>query len=316
MDKFVEELIRELSLVLDDTYSLVRMDSQKTNGVLLDGIRFDRKGEKVSPIVHMENYYDAYTDGRMTMKMIVKSIVKLISEKCDVEDIVEKMQQYNLIQYELVFSLINYELNREILMERPHKRFLDLAAVAMIRVETSNGIDGVVYVTNNMLKSWNIDEDTLFEQCMSNTLHREKHEVCSMRDIIANMYKGIIDEEFLQMLLENILEDMYVFTNETRNMGANILLNHTLLHEFAMQNESNLIIYPSSLHEVIIVFEKNFSAGRLDSDMVKQINENKVNREEWLSNSVYMYDREQEKLVIYQQGEPLCNNVEAERMAC
>ena len=75
-------------------------------------------------------------------------------------------------------------------MERPHKRFLDLAAVAMIRVETSNGIDGVVYVTNNMLKSWTIDEDTLFEQCMSNTLHREKHEVCSMRDIIANMYKG------------------------------------------------------------------------------------------------------------------------------
>ena len=101
MDKFVEELIRELSLVLDDTYSLVRMDSQKTNDVLLDGIRFDRKGEKVSPIVYMENYYDAYTDGRMTMKMIVKSIVKLISEKCDVEDIVEKIQQYNLIQYKI-----------------------------------------------------------------------------------------------------------------------------------------------------------------------------------------------------------------------
>lgn len=318
MDRFVEELIRELGVKLDETYSMVRVGANKNNGVLLDGIRFDKKGEKISPVVYVKGYYEAFIEERMTMEMIVESIVKQISEKRDVEDVVRKLQQYNLIQYDLVFNLINYDLNREILKERPHKKFLDLAAVGMIRVETRDGLDGIVYVTHNMLKAWKIDEDTLFEQCMRNTLHREKHSIHNMRDIVAKMYMSEANE-FLKEMLENSLGNdrgyMYVLTNEARHMGANVLLNHTFLHNFAMQHESNLIIYPSSLHEVIIVFEEDFRTECMDAEMVKMINEEQVYREEWLSNSVYKYDRELEKLVIYQQGEPLCNNVEGEKLA-
>ncbi len=318
MDRFVEELIRELSDKLDETYSMVRVGANKNNGVLLDGIRFDKKGEKISPVVYVEGYYEAFIEERMTMEMIVESIVKQISEKRDVEDIVRKLQQYNLIQYDLVFNLINYDLNKEILKERPHKKFLDLAAVGMIRVETRDGLDGIVYVTHNMLKAWKIDEDTLFEQCMRNTLHRENHSILDIKDVVAKM-SVCAGEEFGREMLVDILGEvrryMFVLTNETRHMGANALLNQSILHNFAMEHDSNLIIYPSSLHEVIIVFEEDFKAGCMDAEMVKMINEEQVYREEWLSNSVYMYDREQEKLVIYQQGEPLCNNVEAERMA-
>ena len=168
-----------------------------------------------------------------------------------------------------------------------------------------------------MMKAWKIDEETLFEQCMRNTLDREKHEFTNIKDVITKLYNGD-DDEFLQLMLNSALEDSYVLTNEARYMGANVLLNQTLLHNLAMQNESNLIIYPSSLNEVIAILEENYKERCMDTNMVKQINEEKVYREEWLSNSVYKYDREQEKLVIYQQGEPLCNNVdmEAETMAC
>ena len=318
MDRFVEELIRELSVVLDGTYSMVRIDTRKNNGVLLDGIRFDKKGDKVSPVIYVDRYYEEYTDGSMTMEMIIASIVKQLSEKQDVEDIINKLQQYNLIKNELVFSLLNYDLNREILEERPYKKFLDLAAVCMVRVETKDGVNGIVYVTHNMLKAWKIDEDTLFEQCMRNTLHKENHSTLNIKDVVAKMSVCAEDEFFQEMMDDMFGEDkryMYVLSNEKRHMGANALVNHTLLHNFAMEHDSNLIIYPSSLHKVIIVFEKDFKGGCMDAEMVKMINEEQVYREEWLSNSIYMYDREQEKLVIYQQGEPLCNNVETERRA-
>ncbi len=318
MERFVEEIISKLNGVLMGDFSLVPVNAQKNNDITLLGIRFDKKGEKVSPIVYVEKYYEEYIEGIITMEMIVESIVKLISEKRDVEDVVRKLQQYNLIQYDLVFNLINYDLNREILEERPHKKFMDLAAVGMIRVETRDGLDGIVYVTHNMLKTWKIDEDTLFEQCMRNTLHRENHSILDIKDIVAKMSVCAENEIFQEMMDDMFGDDksfMYVLSNEKRHMGANALVNHTLLHNFAMEHDSNLIIYPSSIHELIIVFEEDFRFGCMDPDMVKQINEEQVYREEWLSNSVYMYDREKEKLFIYQQGEPLCNNLETERMA-
>ena len=318
MDKFVEELMREMSVVLKGAYSMKRVDTRKNNGVLLNGIRFDRIGEKVSPVVYVDRYYEEYTDGSMTMEMVMASIAEQLSEKYDVEDIARRLQQYELIQYELVFALINYDLNREILEERPHKKILDLAVVCMVRIETRDGMNGIVYVTHNMLNEWKIDEDTLFEQCMRNTLHKEHHSILDIKDVIAKMSVGA-EDEFFQEMMDDVLGEqrsyIYVLSNETRHMGANALVNHTILHNFAVEHASNLIIYPSSLHEVVIVLEDDFKSGCMDTEMVKQINEEQVYREEWLSNSVYMYDREQEKLVIYQQGEPLCNNVEAGRMA-
>ena len=150
-------------------------------------------------------------------------------------------------------------------------------------------------------------------------MHRENHSILDIKDVLAKM-SMCAEEEFFQEMMDDMFGEnerfMYVLSNEKRHMGANALVNHTLLHNFAMEHDSNLIIYPSSLHEVIIVLEEDFKAGCMDAEMVKMINEEQVYREEWLSNSVYMYDREQEKLVIYQQGEPLCNNVEADRMAC
>ena len=319
MDRFMKELIRELNTALKGTFSLVPIKATKNNDITLSGIRFDRKGEKVSPMIYVDKYYEAYIEGNMEMDTIILNIVKQIAEGQDVNDIVRRLQQYELIKHKLTFALINYDINGEILKERPHKKFLDLAVVCLVRVETEDGANGIVYVTHNMLKAWKIDEDTLFEQCMRNTLHRENHSILDIKDVLAKM-SMCAEEEFFQEMMDDMFGEnerfMYVLSNEKRHMGANALVNHTLLHNFAMEHDSNLIIYPSSLHEVIIVLEEDFKAGCMDAEMVKMINEEQVYREEWLSNSVYMYDREQEKLVIYQQGEPLCNNVEAERMAC
>ena len=318
MDRFMEELIRELNIAMKGVFSLVPVKAPKNNDITLSGIRFDRKGEKVSPVVYVDDYYKAYVEGIATMETIMVSIIKQLTKTQDVDAIVRRLHDYELIKHELAFALVNYDINREILKERLHKKFLDLAAVCLVRVVTDDGANGIVYVTHNMLKVWKIDEDTLFEQCMKNTVYREKHEILDIRDVVEKMSVSD-EEEFGREMLVNILgEDrkyMFVLTNETRHMGANALLNQNILHNFAMEHDSNLIIYPSSLHEVIIVFEEDFKAGCMDAEMVKMINEEQVYREEWLSNSVYMYDRELEKLVVYQQGEPLCSNVEAERMA-
>ena len=151
MDYFVEELMRELDVLLKGTFTLVRMQIKKNNGTLLTGIRFERKDRKVSPVVYLEKYYEDYTNGDMTMNNILTSITDQLEENVDMDDIANNFQNYDLIKNDLDFAVINYELNKEILKERIHKRFLDLAAVCLVRVETQDGLNGIMYVTNHML---------------------------------------------------------------------------------------------------------------------------------------------------------------------
>ena len=130
---------------------------------------------------------------------------------------------------------------------------------------------------------------------------------------MTKMYSGT-GNEFICEMLDEIFEDerryMYVLSNEFRHLGANAILNYDILHNFAMEHDSNLIIYPSSVHELIVILEKDYRAGVMDAEAVKHINEETVCREDWLSNSVYIYDKDQSKLRIYQMGEPLSNNKE------
>ena len=77
MDKFVEELIRELSLVLDDTYSLVRMDMELFNSYARGGVEY--LYEKL--VLNTPDIDDDYTDFR------ISNIVSLITNPLEVEEI-------------------------------------------------------------------------------------------------------------------------------------------------------------------------------------------------------------------------------------
>lgn len=309
MDYFVEELIKELNIILNGTYSLVRVQSKKNNDTLLTAIRFEQKGKNVSPIICVDKYYEEYVDGSMTIKSILISIQKQLEENEDVNNIVDELQHYELIKNDLAFALINYEINKDILKERPHKRFLDLAVVGMVRVKSKDDVIGVVYVTHKMLNIWEIDEKTMMEQCMRNLIERELHSILNIKDVLAKLCMET-EDGFLDDIFCDKRNQMYVLSNKNNHMGANALLNIGLLHDFAMKNNSNLIIFPSSVNELIIILEKDFEHGIMDSETVKNINEEAVYREEWLSNSIYLYDKVQEKVLIYQLGELLSNNRE------
>ena len=71
------------------------------------------------------------------------------------------------------------------------------------------------------------------------------------------------------------------------------------LHNISEEFGSNLIILPSSIHEVIIIPYKDDISLQFCKEMVTEINNTEVDREDILSNSVYIYDRSLERLDIY-----------------
>ena len=89
---------------------------------------------------------------------------------------------------------------------------------------------------------------------------------------------------------------MYVLSNSTRLYGAGAILYDDILKEFADKKQSNLFILPSSVHEVIIIPDKDHITKTKLQGMVKEVNETQVAEQEVLSDSVYYFDRNTNKI--------------------
>ena len=76
-----------------------------------------------------------------------------------------------------------------------------------------------------------------------------------------------------------------------KSYGAAALLYPGCLEGIGMYLKDNYYILPSSVHEVIVVAEKDSpGSGRLGS-MVREVNATQMEEEDILSNQIYYYDR-------------------------
>ena len=84
------------------------------------------------------------------------------------------------------------------------------------------------------------------------------------------------------------------------------MLYPSVLKDFSNQEEKDLIIFPSSVHEVLLLPVSDPSQGTHLSSMVREINQAQVPREERLSNQVYLYRRSTEEFsILSESGETI-----------
>ena len=84
---------------------------------------------------------------------------------------------------------------------------------------------------------------------------------------------------------------MYVATNSKKLNGAGVMLYDGLLREFADRIGKSFFILPSSIHEVILIPD-TFDMKA----MVQEVNGTEVSPEEVLSDSVYRYDIDTDRI--------------------
>lgn len=78
-------------------------------------------------------------------------------------------------------------------------------------------------------------------------------------------------------------------------LGATSILYEDKLHELAEKMDSDLYIFPSSVHEVIAISDKFVNTEEL-AEMVYEINMDQVELSDRLSNQVYHYDKDNRTL--------------------
>ncbi len=303
MDCRVMKTCQEVQKLLGEDYEVQIQKMMKNNHCERLGITVRERNEKIGRTFYLEEYFQRNVDVETVAHQIAESMLESIP--MPLMKWAESFNLHNLGNFKhlIRFKLVNYDANKEELDERPYIRYLDLAIVFYIAIDSNP--DGVMTtkIFNYNLADWKITKEELFEIARQN-MERE-FPVCvdTLKDVLLS---GILEhgeemnEEDVSLLKEMAKEApaLYVMTNRNQTFGASCMLYDSALEDFAESQESNLVILPSSIHEVLLLKQEkgmNFESMR---EMVMDINRHEVPKEDILSDSVYLYDWKKKELRI------------------
>ena len=149
-------------------------------------------------------------------------------------------------------------------------------------------------ITSGLLEQWKITKDELISVAYEN-FAKADYAIISYEDVM---------EQLLGLRIES---ELCVLLNRSKLRGASGMLRIDLLQDLADKKESDLLILPSSVNEVLLLAEED---NILDMDsakkMVEDINRDYVDEEERLSDNIYTYKRKTGKISIWNSEEMKC----------
>lgn len=305
---FLKTLTERLEDKLGDSYQLVLHKIPKNNGVKLDGLSLQGTDLAMAPTVYPRSYYEQY-DAGMPLDEICDDILSLfLSTPVSSYLSPEELEEFSLVRSKVMFKLIHASSNRELLADMPHLPFLDLAIVFYLLLDRNEYGQITLPITKEHLKRWNLSLDHLWGYAARNTPREFPAEICSLNDLALKLAKKHLgdayDEDELKDFLESqIVSPLHILSNQTGLCGAGCLLYPEILKNFADKLDSDLIILPSSIHEVLITPDTTEVSYEELSHMVTTINQREVLPEEQLSNQVYRYTRHDDRLFIASHAE-------------
>ena len=173
-----------------------------------------------------------------------------------------------------------------------YEKILDLAVVFTVNLREDEDLK--MTITSGLLEQWKITRDELMSVAYEN-FAKAGYAIISYEDVMEQLFGLRIESELCVLL------------NRSRLRGASGMLRIDLLQDLADKKESNLLILPSSVNEVLLLAEED---NTLDMDsvkkMVEDINRDYVDEEERLSDNIYIYKRETGEISIWNSEEANC----------
>lgn len=273
------------------------MEISKNNGAMLVGISCHMPDNKTAPVLYMESFYNEVQQGK-PMEQVMKNIAECLTEAAQIEITSQAldMEEYKAIENYLTVAVVNTRANHAMLSHMPHFEIEDLSMICEISFPiTEKGMNGSIKVTDGLFAKWGVTKEQVFEKAKENTLRRQPPELYSMENILGQSgSKGNLLQGEHEMSESNY--NMYVLTNSKKNHGAAALAYPKVLEQIDRLFSDGYYIIPSSIHELIIVPKTESMLPQELGKMVREVNRTEVSREDILSDRIYEYDKETEKI--------------------
>lgn len=283
-ETFLQTVKQQLQQRLGDQCRLTVRSVPKNNGLVLDGLSFCAGHSRVSPTIYLEPFYRKYRSGT-PMEQILAEITGLYARSgLSTAFDPSQLEQPAYVRPRIAYRLVHASSNAGQLAQMPYRLLMDLAKVYYLYLGEEEGNQMTVPVSRQHLCLWNIDEAELDRLADENTPRLFPAQICSILDILSDsLPKDAHPGE---------QAPFYVLTNQAGLGGAACMLYDGILKDFGDRMGSDLLILPSSVHEVLLLpFKNDGQIGEL-CRMVSEINSQEVPEDERLSNQVYRFTRD------------------------
>ncbi len=274
----------------------------KNNGVQLNSITIRGNNSDISPVFYLNKFYqEGYTEKECAIA-IVQQFNEFRKEEFPFD--INQITDFEAVKDKICYKIVNKEANKDILQDIPYGDISnDLACVYYIDLKNQASIT----IHDVLLDEWGILEDDLYELADKNTQRiYSKVEFKPLNSVIVDIMEdsgnlqemkiqfgvpNIDDKAFKEMIVDMIDSEssvpMYVLRGADNNFGASVLLYDNILSSVKKELGTDYVVFPASVHELLVMpWSDKYSIAEL-REIVHQVNEQEVSKEEQLSDNVY-----------------------------
>lgn len=342
---FCDQIEKNVSSYLPPQYQGAQIRIQKNRKVNLGdlaGVSVTMPGQACGPVIYLNNYYKDVAKGNMTMSQVFEGIAREGTESLDKLKNTEiggfnpsMLSVWSAMKDRIYLSAVGLTRNKDLLSTVPHREMGDIACTYRIHLKGPDGSDGTILVNNQMMDTFHVNEEQIFQAAVENTLKNTPPTLNRMSVVTScmMMQQSGHREETKERLLDNNLLDvdtlkkgepeeqnqssrdeetrseghdqisldddlpLFVLTTSAMTLGAAVVFVPNVLEQIQQKMPEGFFVLPSSIHEVMIVPRKLGSDPRQLDEMISDINETQVDPEDQLSYLCHEYDADRKMLI-------------------
>ncbi len=310
-ETFLETITEQLQTALGEEFEFTLRPLPKNNGVTLNGLTIQNPASPLAPTIYLDPYYQHHLQGLGT-EAIVREILELYrSTPLPSRSTIQDLGNYPALEKKIMFRIIHSVSNQVLLSDIPHISYLDLSIIFFLALERTSSGQMTALIHNRHAARWQVSAKELWNAARKNTPLEYPAQIRTMTEMM-NDYgwdgseNGCSPAPFDLLIQDKAdMVPLYVMTNQSGLYGSSCILYQNVLRDFAARVRQDLIILPSSVHEILLTPDTPDASYEELSRMVTSINQQDVPLEDQLSNQVYRYTRHDDKICIMSHGAAL-----------
>lgn len=276
---FINEVYAGVKERLENSGEDVRVELGDAKGINRSGVTLHVVKDSVGSVFYLEQLEASHS---------VEGAVDFITQTCfpseetaeEIQFVKDSILDVEFVKKSVIPALVNTAKNQHNLEEIVSREFFDLSLVYKVDAGTdADGTHFTVTMTRALLNNLGITEGELWECAWKNV--RPQH------DSVVNTIRKMCECD-----LPDDLIPMQVITTSDALWGGALMLHDGILQEVADLFESDLVIIPSSINEIIAIpYDDTCVDLQSVEGMIMEVNQSVVSDNEILSYSAYWYDR-------------------------
>lgn len=294
------KIIVELKRRLGGGYDVRGHETVKTNSNKKRGIVIRKCSEEISPVIYIDDILEHIHTGNITISGAVDFIIRIFRDETQKislkpSDIFGAGKE-NFLRH-IFPEAISVQWNGELLKTAPHKKLLDIAIIYRYKLNVSGDFAGSFIITNDICNLVGLSFSDLDLAVQKNVIYKNPYCIKKLEDLVCELFPTSVSK----LLHTDSSLSTYVITNKDYCYGASVLAFPEIFKELVGITHSNLIILPSSIHEVLVIPESetdNANTILFFKKMVEIVNSTDVDPEEVLSKNIYRYSYQSGKIEV------------------